>query len=76
MIRARFLGFELETVKDEVALERASQTVYLPMMERLSWAEMEADPSAPIVVREQVFELQRVLGLDDGGPLAIYRRVR
>lgn len=74
MIRARLLGFERETVIDEIILERVEFSLRFPRLRRHPSFTEASDPHDIDIVAD-TYELERVLPIDDGGPLAIYGRV-
>lgn len=80
MIRARFLGFERETVKDNWVLPAAQFSIKIPVMRRSAFCNEPCCATEggmhPIDIAYAEYELERVLSIDDGGPLAIYGRVK
>ena len=78
MIKARLLGFERETVKDDLMLPKPEFSLKLPIFKRMRWCTYEGccPPPESIDIDYAEYELERVLSIDDGGPLAIYGRVR
>lgn len=76
MIRVRLLGFERETVRDDWVIPKPIFSLKLPMVPKLTFCSSDCCADIPIEIGYQEFELERVLSVDDGGPLAIYGRVR